>query len=284
MQNGFYSVTGGMVTQFNRLDQISNNLANVNTGGFKRDDQVIGDFMRLYQTARDELPLDNNTKDSAKFLNRSLNRVPRIVERYKDFSLGSMVKTDNKLDLALGEENQFFVVDTPNGYKLTRNGAFVLNENGELVTKDGFKVLSKDYFKNNQPLEVPLNAKDIAIDKSGRILYLDQANMSELQYVNTIMVVRVDDLQELKPVGDNYFEYRLDENRKDDKTEFHFKIVDRPVSVYQGMLEKSNVNPVREMSALIETNRLVEMYQKAMTTQMDDLNRDAITKLASVRA
>ena len=284
MQSGFYSVTGAMVTQFNRLDQISNNLANVNTGGFKRDDQVIGDFMRLYQTVRDELPLNNHTKESAKFLNRSINRVPRIVERYKDFSLGSMVKTDNKLDLALGEENLFFVVDTPNGYKLTRNGAFLLNENGKLVTKDGFKVLSKDYFKNNQSLEIPLNAKDIAIDKSGRILYLDQTNMGELQYVNTIMVVRVDDPQELKPVGDNYFEYKLDESKKDDKTKFHFRIVDRPVSVYQGMLEKSNVNPVREMSALIETNRLVEMYQKAMTTQMDDLNTDAITKLASVRA
>jgi len=240
--------------------------------------------MRLYQTVRDELPLNNHTKEAAKFLNRSINRVPRIVERYKDFSLGSMVKTDNKLDLALGEKNLFFVVDTPNGYKLTRNGAFILNENGEVVTKDGFKVLSKDYFKNYQSLEIPLNAKDIAIDKSGRILYLDQNNMSELQYVNTIMIVRVDDPQELKPVGDTYFEYKLDENKKNDKTEFHTRIVDNPVSVYQGMLEKSNVNPVREMSALIETNRLVEMYQKAMTTQMDDLNRDAITKLASVRA
>jgi len=124
-----------------------------------------------------------------------------------------------------------------------------------------------------------LNAKDISIDKSGRILYLDQTNMSELQYVNTIMVVRVDDPQELKPVGDNMFTYN-----SEDGTELHTRIVDRPVSVYQGMLEKSNVNPVREMSALIETNRLVEMYQKAMTTQMDDLNRDAITKLASVRA
>jgi len=284
MQNGYYDVTGAMVTQFNRLDQISNNLANLNTNGFKKDGQVIGDFMRLYQTVRDELPLENHTKDGAKFLNRSLNRVPRIVERYKDFSLGAMMKTDNKLDLALGEENLFFVVDTPTGYKLTRNGAFLLNEKGEIITKDGHIVLSKDYFKNNQSLEIPLNAKDIAIDKSGRILYLDQTNMSELQYVNTIMIVRVDDPQELRPVGDNYFEYRLDENKKDDRTEFHFRVVDRPVSVYQGMLEKSNVNPVREMSALVETNRLVEMYQKAMTTQMDDLNKDAITKLASIRA
>jgi flagellar basal-body rod protein FlgF len=52
----------------------------------------------------------------------------------------------------------------------------------------------------------------------------------------------------------------------------------------QGFLEKSNVNPVKEMTNLIETNRLVESYQKVMTTFMDDLNKDAIEKLANVRA
>jgi len=67
MQSGFYSNTGGMVTQFNRLDVISNNLANLNTNGYKKDDVVIGDFMRLYQEKRDELPLDNNTKEGSKF-------------------------------------------------------------------------------------------------------------------------------------------------------------------------------------------------------------------------
>ena len=279
MQNGFYAVTGAMVTQFNRLDHISNNLANLNTNGFKRDDQVIGDFMRLYQIVQDELPIKNHTKEAAKFLNRSLNRVPRIVENYKDFSLGSMVKTGNKLDLALGEENLFFVVDTPDGYKLTKNGAFVLNENGEMVTKDGYIVLSKEYFKNSQPIELPLNAVDIMIDKSGRVEYLDQTAFNEPVYVNDIMIVRVDDLTSLKPIGDNLFAFD-----SDDDPILHMRIVDNPISVYQGVLEKSNVNPVREMSALIETNRLVEMYQKAMTTQMDDINKDAITKLASVRA
>jgi flagellar basal-body rod protein FlgG len=279
MQNGFYSVTGAMVTQFNRLDQISNNLANVNTSGFKRDDQVIGDFMRLYQEKRDELPLNNNTKDAAKFLNRSLNRVPRIVESYKDFSLGSMVKTGNKLDIALGEENLFFAVKTPDGIRLTKNGAFTLNEKGEMVTKEGYQVLSKSYFKNSQPIELPVNALDIMIDKSGRIEYLDQTALNEPVYVNNMMIVRVDDLQSLKSVGENLFAFDSNED-----PELQMRIVDNPVSVYQGMLEKSNVNPVREMSALIETNRLVEMYQKAMTTQMDDINRDAITKLASVRA
>jgi len=190
-----------------------------------------------------------------------------------------MVKTGNKLDLALGEENLFFAVKTPDGIRLTKNGAFTLNEKGEMVTKEGYQVLSKSYFKNSQPIELPINALDIMIDKSGRIEYLDQTALNEPVYVNNMMIVRVDDLQSLKSVGENLFAFDSNED-----PELQMRIVDNPVSVYQGMLEKSNVNPVREMSALIETNRLVEMYQKAMTTQMDDINRDAITKLASVRA
>jgi flagellar basal-body rod protein FlgF len=56
MQSGYYSSAAGMVTQFNRLDTIANNLANVNTVGFKEDNLIVGDFQRLYKEARDELP------------------------------------------------------------------------------------------------------------------------------------------------------------------------------------------------------------------------------------
>ena len=69
MNNGYYQATGAMVTQFNRLDVIANNLANINTIGFKRDDVVVGDFERIFKEYRDELPIENHTKDAAKFLN-----------------------------------------------------------------------------------------------------------------------------------------------------------------------------------------------------------------------
>jgi flagellar basal-body rod protein FlgG len=59
MQTGYYAAAGGMVAQFNRLDTIANNLANVNTAGFKKDTLITGDFARLYKEARDELPLAN---------------------------------------------------------------------------------------------------------------------------------------------------------------------------------------------------------------------------------
>ncbi|WP_201353351.1 flagellar hook-basal body protein [Hydrogenimonas urashimensis] len=278
MQNGFYSVTGGMVTQFNRLDQISHNLANVRTNGYKGTDVVIGDFMRLFQRRRDELPLPNQTKEGAKFLNRSINRVPRIVERFTDFRMGAMVHTGNPLDVALDEKNLFFAVETPSGIRLTRDGAFRLNEHGELMTRDGFKVLSRHYFQNHQAITVPVDAININIGKSGRIEYMDKTAMDTPVYLDDLMVVRVDNLQDLEAEGDNYF------TMPGKRLEKEMNIVTETSGVYQYMIEKSNVNPIREMTALIETNRLVEMYQKAMTAQMDDMNNDAITKLASVRA
>ena len=111
MINGFYDATGGMVTQFNRLNVISNNLANVNTPGFKQDDVIIGEYERIFNTKRDILPLENNTKEAAKFLNRNLNKVPIIVEKYTNYSIGNLQKTSNPLDIALKQKNSFFVIE-----------------------------------------------------------------------------------------------------------------------------------------------------------------------------
>ncbi len=262
MINGFYSATGAMVTQFNRLNLISNNLANVNTDGFKQDDIIIGDYERLISQKRDKLPLENNTKEAAKFLNRALNKVPQVVEEYTNFSIGNMIKTSNPLDIALKHKNSFFVINTPTGEKLSRDGAFNLDENGYLVTKDGFKVLDI----NDNPILIPLNAKNITIDNNANI-YVNKEKIA------TLKIVSIDDLKILKKSGNNMWEFVPGS-----------EAISTNNSTLQGYLEKSNVNVIKEMTDLIETNRLVEEYQKVMTTFMDDLNRDAIEKLANVRA
>ena len=261
MINGFYDAAGGMVTQFNRLNLISNNLANVNTDGFKEDDIVIGTYERIFQEKRDILPIENNTKKAAKFLNRNLNKVPIVVEEYTDFSIGNIQKTSNPLDIALKQKNMFFVVNF-NGEKLTRAGDFSLDENGFLVTKDGHKVLD---IKNN-PIQIPLDTKNITIDKNANI-YADN------QKIATLKIVSIDNLKTLKKIGNNM--WKFDPNRA---------IISTKNSTLQGFLEKSNVNVIKEMTNLIETNRLVEEYQKVMTTFMDDLNQEAINKLANVKA
>ena len=265
MQTGYYTATGGMVTQFNRLNLISNNLANVNTNGYKADDVVIGDFERMFKESRDILPIDNNTKEGAKFINRDLNKVPHIVEEFSIFIVGNMKQTNNSLDLALTRENAFFLVKTPDGIKATRDGSFEINEDGHIVTKEGYEVLPKTYFVDGHILEIQPNKK-ITADKNGDIY-------QEGLQTNSLFVASFDNLKNLKKVGDNLYDFG-------DMT----PIEDGKNKVLQGFIEKSNINPVREMTKLIDTNRLVEMYQKVMDTQMNEINKDAIEKLANVRA
>jgi flagellar basal-body rod protein FlgF len=267
MQNGYYSVTGAMVTQFNRLDVISNNLANLNTTAFKRDDVVVGDFKRIFQEAKEEMPLADNTKEGSKFLNAAISRVPQVVEQYIQYNQGGLKNTGNPLDFAMKREDTFFMVETPNGIRLTQNGSFTVNDEGTLVTKEGYPVLPSTYFTNQQYISVPQDAP-LSVDKTGALY----AGADE---IGSFFIAQSDDIKKLTKEGANL--YRFD--NLNELSELSNSDV-----VAQGFLESSNINPVSEMVGLIETNRLVEMYQKVMNSHMNDLNSDAITKLASTKA
>ena len=277
MQSGYYNTTGGMVTQFNRLDLISNNLANLNTTGFKRDDVVIGDYLRLFETHKEQLPIEDHTRKAAKFLNRTMNRVPIISEEYTDRSVGSLAQTDNPLDFALQRDNAFFVIKTPDGIRYTRDGNFNIDNDGRLVSKDGHLVLSRDGLDSQEGIIIP-TGMHLEGDNDGN-LYLRNINndaIAEQINIGALAVVGFENPRYLKKVGKNLYEYPQD--RLDERD-----IMQNSAMIAQGFLEKSNVNAVLEMSSLIETNRLVDMYSKVMKSHMDDLNTEAITKLA-VRA
>lgn len=266
MQAGYYNAAAGMVTQFNRLETIANNLANVNTAGYKEDNLVTGDFMRLYKDVRDNLPNATNTKDAAKFLNRTLDRAPQIVDSYTNQSVGNIQKTDNPLDFALTKEGLFFAVQTPDGMRLTRDGSFSIGNDGKLVTKEGFNVLGSD----GKPILVDSKASVMQTDANGKM----STNVpGGVQFVNgkNFYIAAPDDLRKLQKEGDNLYAY--------DQTD-PMKAQIQTGSVKQGFIEKSNVNAVDMMVKMIESNRLVGMYQKVMDAQMNDLNQDAITKLA----
>lgn len=262
MQSGYYSATGGMVSQFHKLNTTTNNLANMNTAGFKRDELIFGDYLRVSENKRDDLPLDNNTKDGARFYNRATARVPQVVDKFTDFSVGALKQSGNPLDLAITEKEMFFAIETPNGNKLTRNGAFTTNSEGLLVTKEGFSVLDR----NMKPIEMDLS-QNIKFDKNGEFVNGDNQG--------AIMVVQPENLKTLQKEGDGLFKLG-DENE--------FIPVETSLSIRQGFVETSNVNGIIEMSHLIESNRMVGMYQKVMDTQMNELNRDAIDKIAATRA
>ena len=269
MQSGYYQVTGAMVTQFNILDTTTNNLANVNTSGFKRDSVIVGDFERILQDKRDELPLENGSDKSAKFLNRAINKVPRIVDKYIDFSAGNVKHTGNPLDIALKENETFFAVSTPNGVKLTQESSFTVNKDGFLVTKEGYKLQPSNFMQTeNNSIELPKNAQ-IKIGEDGTV-YANGINIAK------IFVGKVKNINEVTKLGDNLYDVKNIEDR--------LVSIEDGSLVQQGYKMMSNVNAVKEMVSLIESNRMVEIYQKVMTTHMTDLNQDAINKLASIKA
>ena len=269
MQTGYYSSAAGMVTQFNRLDTIANNLANVNTAGFKQDNLVVGDFMRVFKEARDELSLENNSKDAAQFLNRTMTRAPQVVDSYTDHSVGNMQKTSNDLDVALSREGLFFAVETPEGVRLTRDGSFTTNDEGKLVTKQGYAVLPNN-FQAGGKISLSVGDSAIEIDKNGQI-YTNIPNSVQLTQNSKFFIAQPQNIDKLKKEGDNL--YSVDDIAS-------LKSVDSSNAVLQGFVEKSNVNAVHMMTQMIETNRLVGMYQKVMDAQMNDMNRDAIEKIA----
>lgn len=265
MQSGFYSATGGMVVSFNKLDTVTNNLANLNTNGFKRDDLIVGDFMRLYQEKRDELPLDNHTRDSAQFFNRSMDRVPHIVADFTKHETGALQQTGNKFDFSLKRDDLFFAVKTPAGVRFTRDGAFTLNEEGILTTKQGHPVLPANYFEQEQFMQFDSENGAPHVDNAGRVFV-------ENNEAGQFMLAQPQDLTRLKKEGNALY------IPADERT---FSIAKESNAVAQGFLEKSNVNAVKEMTSMIEAHRMLGMYQKVMDTQMNDLNRDAIEKLAA---
>ena len=137
MNQGVYSLAASMINQLNRVDVLSNNLANSNTVGFKQDNLVEGSFN--YYVQKNEKTPENITKYS-----QIANTIPKIDGDYIDTNVGSLVVTANELDFALNTKDSFFRVKNKNNeILLTRDGSFK-NINGFLSTNEGFNVLDSD--------------------------------------------------------------------------------------------------------------------------------------------
>ncbi len=138
MNQGIYPLAATMINQLNRVDVISNNLANANTTGFKQDNLTEGSF-NYYLSQK----LANN--EDVTLINKITNTIPKIDSKFVDQSLGAIVPTDNLFDFAIKKEDVFFKIKNPNNNEtlLTRDGTFHIL-NGQLVTKNGYEVLGID--------------------------------------------------------------------------------------------------------------------------------------------
>lgn len=229
------------------LDVIANNVANMNTSGFKAETMMFEQF--LDPTARHEYFPGND------------RRISFVVDRatLHNFSQGALQRTEAPLDLALDGEG-YFAVQTPNGERYTRGGNLHLNAQGQLVTASGLPVLGQ-----GGPITFEPNDTTFTIAADGTVS-TQNGDRGKLR------IVRFANQHQLSQRGEGLWAAPNGVTPQ---------VADATTRVVQGALEKSNVHAVREMNRLIEVTRA---YTNVATMQQrtDELRRKAIEKLAEV--
>lgn len=248
MLKGLYTAYTGLANEQNRMDILSNNLANASTVGYKKEgstSQAFDDVLSYKIKDSSENP------NTAKRLG-TLNLGVKIGENYTDFSQGSFRITGNTFDLALAGEG-FFTVEFTNkegetSTKYTRDGSFTLDTDGYLVTADGDYVMGTRGRIKLNPL------KETAIDDNG---FISQDGVT----VAALKITDFTDYSYIEKYGENY--YQPVDGAKTKYAE---------ATVKSGYLEMSNVQTVSEMVNLISITRAYESNQKIMQTYDETLD------------
>mgnify|MGYP003311781277 FL=1 len=255
MSNAMHVAKTGLNAQNKRMQVISNNLANVNTNGFKRDRANFESL--LYQIIRSSgAQTSVDTELTSGF---SVGTGVNIVNSNKLHSQGSIVSTDNSLDLAI-DGGGFFQVLLPDGQVVyTRNGAFSRNNEGILTTNSGFII---------QPeIAIPAEATKINVSADG-IVSVQLPEQVEAQEVGQLQLADFQNRRGLEPIGENFYVETIASGPP---------ILENPFAagfgkLVQGSLEASNVNVVQELVDMIETQRAYEVNSKAISG-VDDMLR-----------
>ena len=237
MTNPIYAALSRQTALERELATLANNIANASTIGFRADSQIFSEYVNAI---RGEPSLSQT----------------RLGGRAFKFEQGDLIATGGRLDLAIEGEG-FFVVETPQGERLTRAGAFLRNEAGVLVTPEGYAVQSE----GGGAIAIADDAASVVIAQDGVI----SANGAAIA---RIRVVRVDPTT-LAREGSSLFLTTGD-------------IAEIAPQVRQGFLEASNVQPVLALSRLIEVQRAFELGQQLIASENDRIGR-AVDLLGGAR-
>jgi flagellar basal-body rod protein FlgG len=238
----------GLDAQQTRLTVISNNLANVNTTGFKRDRAMFEDL--LYQNVRQAGGQTAAATQAPTGL--MLGTGTRIIATEKIHAQGNMINTQNALDVAIQGEG-FFQIQQPDGtLAYSRDGTFKLSNTGQLVTNLGQPLVPA--------IAIPANAASITIGLDG-VVSAELFAGGGAQQLGQIQIARFVNPAGLTPLGDNLYKETVASGAA---------VVLNPNTapagqLRQGMLEASNVNVVEEMVNMIETQRAYEVNSKAIS-------------------
>lgn len=274
---GVYTALSGAIAQTLKMDTIANNIANVNTTGFKKDQQTFSEYLTAMEKEQDVMKVPRMPASIESFydLNGGDKAFVDAAGTYTNFEQGSLKSTGGKLDVAI-EGAGFFEVGTPNGIKLTRAGNFSVDGNGQLVTKDGYPVLMEaaegaDGLVNGDNIE----ARTVRISGTAAINISDGGEVFEGETkIGKLSVVNAGNTDALQKIGSSY--YTLKENMNAE-----IASVKAP-SLKQGFLETSNVNIINEMTDMIMAQRVFEGTQKAISAY-DNMSDKLINQVGNTK-
>lgn len=236
-----------------QLDVVANNMANVNTTGFKADRMLFEEYLNSGAHEDNFQPPDR--------------RVSYVQDRgtFRDLNQGGLEATSNPLDVAIAGDG-YLVVQTAAGERYTRDGNLHLNDKGQIVTGSGDPVLG-----TSGPIVLQQTDHDLTIAIDGTVTVLEGLSRTDA-IRGKLRVVNFADAQKLLPQGGNLYSADGTAPLPDTKSE-----------IQQRYIEKSNVNAVAEMARMMQITR---SYQQVATLlqQQSDLHKNAIDKLAEVPA
>lgn len=257
MENVSYIALSRQKTLRSMMDTLSQNMANMNTTGYKEHRMMFTDWIAK--------------NGDAPFRGERQISLVQDISQYRNTTVGNIEHTNRPLDVALSQPDMFFAVETPVGTQYTRNGNFTLDPGGQLITSDGYPVLSDA----GQPMF--FNEADGQIEIKG-----DGTVATDIGEVGKIQVITVDNVQEMIVTGDTLYRAPLEENGDGGQAEADVEIVENP-GIVQGALEKSNVNPISAMTQMIDVLRSYQSVTRSLESENERM-RNMISKLGDVRA
>ena len=249
MTSALWNSKTGLDAQQMRMTVISNNLANANTTGFKRDRAVFEDL--LYQNVRQ--PGAQSSQDTQLPTGLQLGTGVRVVATEKLFTQGNTTKTDASLDIAI-QGRGFFQIQLPDGsLAYTRDGSFTLNSQGQMVNSSGYVL--------TPAITVPASSLSITIGVDGTVSALAPGATVPAQIGNIQLADFINETG-LQARGENLFA----ETAASGSPTPGIPGQNGLGTVIQGALETSNVNVVEELVNMIETQRTYEINSRAIET------------------
>jgi len=249
MSSALWVAKTGLDAQQTRMSVISNNLANVNTTGFKQSRAAFEDL--LYQNVRQAG--GQSSQDTILPSGLMLGTGVRTVATEKIFSQGNLVQTENALDVAVEGRGFFQVLRPDGGLGYSRAGNFQTDAQGQLVTSNGYQI---------QPaITIPEDAQSITIGTDGVVSVVQPGQAAPTQ-VGALQLADFINPAGLQPAGENMYM----ETAASGAPQVGTPGLNGLGSVRQGSLETSNVNVVEEMVNMIEAQRAYEMNSKVISS------------------